>query len=344
MKTAALPSSNNLGGRRTAGDAGAAAAGRIRLRPTRFGKTFLLILAAMLAGSLNSNNNLGLLLTFLLGAMAAVSVFHTRRNLAGLQLAHLRARPVFAGDTAHFEVTLYKPGWTARAVEIVLSGQAPVTLDRVADSPVAVTIGLPAGRRGLLTPGPLEILSGYPFGIFEARTALPHSAGCIVYPRPIDGSLQALAGEPVAGTGTGLAGPGVEDFAGLKAYQPGDSLGHISWKTYSRGQGLLVKQFSGESGRLLAIDWQALHEPDLERKLSRLCGMVLHAHQSGLLFGLRLPAIELAPARGEGHLQACLSHLALFGLPGGMSGPRTGAPPKTETGNGDRGPDGGKGL
>jgi len=317
---------------------------RIRLRPTRFGITFFFILTAMLLGALNSNNNLGFLLTFLLGSMAAVSVFHTRRNLAGIRLAHMRARPVFAGEAAHFEISLRKPGRAARAVDVLFSGQAPVTLDRVDDSPSAVTIGLPAGQRGLLTPGPLGILSCYPFGLFQARAALPHSAGCIVYPRPIDGSLQTIPDEPVTGAGAGRAGPGVEDFAGLKAYQPGDNLGHISWKAYSRGQGLLVKQFSGESGRLLTVDWQALDEPNLERKLSRLCGMVLHAHQTGLPFGLRLPGAELTPARGERHLQACLSQLALFGLPGGMTGPRTQEPRKTETSVTGRGPGIGKGA
>ena len=316
---------------------------RIRLRPTRFGTTFLFILAAMLLAALNSNNNLGFLLTFLLGAMAAVSVFHTHRNLAGVQLAHLRAKPVFAGDAAYFEVNLRQPDRAARAIEIALSGQAPVTLDRVAESPAAVTIRMSADRRGLLTPGLLEIFSRYPFGIFEARTALPHSANCIVYPRPIDTPLQVPPGEPVAGSGSGQTGPGAEDFAGLKAYQPGDPLGHISWKAYSRGQGLLVKQFSEETGRWLTFDWHKLSEPDLERKLSHLCGMVLRAHQSGLLFGLRLPAAELSPARGERHLQACLSHLALFGLPGGLNGPRTRSPLNPGIRNADHESGGGEG-
>lgn len=292
---------------------------KIDVRPTRFGYTFLFFLAAMLVGSLNSNNNLGFLLTFLLGSMAAVSIWHSRRNLAGVTLAALRAKPVFAGETAHFEVSLRRTDPAARAIDIHLTAEEPATLDQVTSSPASVTIGIPAGKRGLLTPEPLELSTCYPFGLFRACLTLPHSAGCLVYPRPIDGSPQTVPGEPTAGTGSDQSGPGVDDFAGLKPYQPGDSLGQISWKAFSRGQGLLIKQFTGESGRVLTIDWQAFEEPNLERKLSRMCGMVLNAHQAGLQFGLRLPTATVSPARGQNHLRACLAHLALFGLPGGTA-------------------------
>jgi len=271
----------------------------------------------MLVGALNSNNNLGFLLTFLLGSMAAVSIWHTRRNLAGIKLTYLRAKPVFAGETAHFEISLRKADPTARAIDVHLTGGEPVMVDQADGS--SVTIGIAARRRGLLTPDPLALSTCYPFGLFRARLTLSHSAGCLVYPYPIDGFLQTVPGEPVSGTGSGHAGPGVEDFAGLKPYQPGDNLGQISWKAFSRGQGLLIKQFTGESGRILTIDWQAFKEPNLERKLSRMCGMVLNAHKAGLQFSLRLPMVAVSPARGENHLRACLAHLALFGLPGGTA-------------------------
>lgn len=292
---------------------------RIRVRPTRPGYTFLFILAVMLVGALNSNNNLGCLLTFLLGSMAAVSIWHTRRNLAGIKLVYLRAKPVYAGETAHFEISLRKTDPAARAIDVCLTGVEPARVDQVDNSPRSVTVGIAARRRGLLTPEILELSTCYPCGLFKARVTLPHSAGCLVYPRPLDGSLQAHPGEPGSGTGSGQSGPGADDFAGLKPYQPGDSLGQISWKDFSRGQGLLIKQFTGESGRILTIDWQAFSEPNLERKLSRLCGMVLNAHQAGFQFGLRLPTATVSPSRGENHVRACLAHLALFGLPGGTA-------------------------
>lgn len=295
---------------------------RIRIRPTRYGNTFLFILMAMLVGSLNSNNNLGFLLTFILGSMVAVSIFHTRQNLAGIQLAYMRARPVFAGEPAIFEIRLRKTAHRAYAVRATLAGEDPVEIDLTNGEPLIFTIAIATQKRGLLAPGPLEIFTHYPFGLFLARTALPHSASGLVYPRPIAGPLTTVPGDITTGGEGAGTGPGVDDFVGLRAYQPGDNLGQISWKAYSRGQGLLIKQFSGESGRMLTIDWHALNEPDLERKLSRLCGMLLQTHKNGLHFGLRLPGRTIVPARGENHLKTCLTSLALFGLPGDGAGIR----------------------
>jgi uncharacterized protein (DUF58 family) len=109
--------------------------------------------------------------------------------------------------------------------------------------------------------------------------------------------------------------PGAEDFKGLKSYQPGDPLQHIAWKAYSRGQGLFTKMFVGEAGATAVLDWNSLSEPDAERKLSRLCDMVLRACRRNLVFGLKLPGKTIEPDRGEAHRQKCLQALALYALP-----------------------------
>ena len=45
---------------------------KIRIRPTRNGLIFIALVLAMFLGSINYNNNLGFLLTFLLGSLAFV--------------------------------------------------------------------------------------------------------------------------------------------------------------------------------------------------------------------------------------------------------------------------------
>ena len=60
---------------------------RLRIRPTRYGIVFMLMLLGMFLGSINYNNNLGFLLTFLLGSMAFVSIFYTYKNMRGMHLA-----------------------------------------------------------------------------------------------------------------------------------------------------------------------------------------------------------------------------------------------------------------
>jgi uncharacterized protein (DUF58 family) len=50
----------------------------------------------------------------------------------------------------------------------------------------------------------------------------------------------------------------------------------------------------------------------LEQTLSRLAGWVLAADRGGAHYGLRLPGVEIAPARGDVHRAACLQALALY--------------------------------
>ena len=69
---------------------------RVYIFPTRYGFVFILVLFAMLLGSMNHNNNLGFLLTFLLSGMALVSILHTYRNMIGLEILSVAATPIFA--------------------------------------------------------------------------------------------------------------------------------------------------------------------------------------------------------------------------------------------------------
>ena len=81
----------------------------------------------------------------------------------------------------------------------------------------------------------------------------------------------------------------------------------------ARSEDMLTKQFTGEAAAELWLDWRLLPASiGMERGLSRLAGWVLAAEKSGAFYGLRLPGMEIAPARGDAHAAACLQALALF--------------------------------
>src|SRR5690349_22852524 len=79
---------------------------RIYILPTGPGLGFGALLLVLLIGSINYNLGLGFALTFLALACALVDMVFTWRNLAHLRLKPLRARPVFAGQEARFELQL----------------------------------------------------------------------------------------------------------------------------------------------------------------------------------------------------------------------------------------------
>ncbi len=113
--------------------------------------------------------------------------------------------------------------------------------------------------------------------------------------------------------GQRATGQGADDYQGLRSYQPGDSKRRLHWKAFSRGQGLLVKDFAALAGRDLWLDFQALGG-DAEERLSRLCYWVLQLDARQQAYGLRLPGCELAPDHGDAHREACLRALALYGV------------------------------
>ena len=105
---------------------------------------------------------------------------------------------------------------------------------------------------------------------------------------------------------------GAEDFYGLREYQAGDPVRHIAWKAYARTETLMTKQFAAYADRRVWLEWDQFEGLHREARLSRLCYWVLQLNSSNDEYGLRLPGVEIAPARGEAHREAVLKQLALF--------------------------------
>ena len=290
--------------------------GRIRILPTRYGFIYLAMLAALLLGAVNHNNNLGYLLAFLLGGMAVVSIFHTRRNIAGLCLAGARSKPVFAGRKAIFLITTRSADSTGQAVSFQFPGGEPTTVNLRRGDTTTVQVALAARERGLLKPCLLAVATTYPLGLFQAKLTLPVHASCLVFPRPVPGPLVSVPGPEDRESEGDAGGRGVEDFSGLESYQPGDPLQHISWKTYSRGQGLYSKKFEGLRGKSMYFNPDALPGTDFELKLSRICFMILKADAMRTPYGFQLGNRLIKPGLGEKHKRQCLRELALAGRRG----------------------------
>ncbi|MFW6333895.1 MAG: DUF58 domain-containing protein [Desulfosalsimonas sp.] len=290
--------------------------------PTRYGLLFVVILTAMLAGSVNYNNNLGFLLVFLLGGMAVISILHTHRNMAGLTVLSVSARPVFAGETAVFDLVADSEAVSRHALVFSLEKSNKTTEDTEAGTQTRIPVKTFARHRGMLKIGPLKVSTSYPLGLFYSWSTITPGLSCLVYPKPIYSRIraeQSTASEGEQGEGSNSS-HGVDDFMGLKTYQPGDPVRHISWKTYSRGQGLFTKEFAGYAGKTVIFDYNKTEGEDTETKLSRLCGQILSAAAAANLeYGLRLPGEYIEVGRSDEHKHQCLKALALFGKNSGKN-------------------------
>jgi uncharacterized protein (DUF58 family) len=287
---------------------------RVYIVPTRVGWLFALTLLILLIGSINYVLSLGFALTFVLAGTGLVGMVHTARNLARMAVSVGRAEPVFAGESAQFRLYLDARGSFDRPA--VLARHVKSRSQLVVDVPAAglaeVVLAVPAARRGWLPLGRVMLETRFPLGIFRAWSYVEPDARCLVYPRPERSALPPPSAEAVAG-GLRSPVPGNDDYAGLRAYQLSDSPRHVAWKAVARSEHMLTKQFTGEAAPEMWLDWRRLPAAlDVESRLSRLAGWVLAADRSGSSYGLRLPGVEIAPARGDRHRAACLQALALF--------------------------------
>ncbi len=288
---------------------------RIYILPTASGLVYGVMLATMLAGAMNYNNNLGFALTFLLAGIGIVAIYHTHRMLSGLHVQYLGAEPVFAGDPLQVRFSLVNESRNPRD-EIFLDWNGSAEVPGGVGGTDARTVQLPLAtrRRGTMPLPGLRLTSRAPLGLMRAWVWVHMDARPIVYPRPAADVVGA--GRPeTAAPADGLKHHGHDDFAGLRDYQIGDSPRHIAWRSYARTGVLLVREYrGGTSHEPVWIDWDALPSSDDETRVARLTRLVIDAFEQDRTWGLRVPGTRIEPGHGREQLHRCLRCLATAGL------------------------------
>ena len=287
---------------------------RVYVLPTRAGLAYATALGVILLGAMNYNLSLGHALVFLLAGLGIVAILHTFRNLVLITLSPGRCEPVFAGSPAQFSLVLENRRPDARtSLRLSIGDQEPVEVDIDARATKVATLGFPATRRGWLPMPRVTIETTWPLGLVRAWSYAVPGLDCLVYPAPA-AKPPPLPWSGDSARGTTRDGRGADDFSGLRKHQVADAPRHVAWKAVARQQDgpLLTKLFAGASAQQIWLDWNALPETtDSEQRLSILARWMLDADAAGLAWGLRLPALRLAPDNGPAQLAAGLRALAL---------------------------------
>lgn len=283
---------------------------QIFILPTRFGWLLGLLMFGMLMGSLNFNNNLGLLTTFIVAGLAANSTLMAYRNLRRLRILHCRAAPVFAGQLARLEVSLASDDRRPRPA-LELRGPVQTTFFELpASGHAEAGVNIPTRVRGWLEPGRLRLQTSHPIGLFESWSWFWPEKAVLVWPKPATHPPTLPRG---GGNESGRRlqrEPEGENFYSLRAWRSGDPLHRIAWKASQRHQTLLSREFRAEEAEHLTLDLQRTPGRQLEERISILTAWVLQAEREGLQWTLRLGAQSLGPAHGKAHSHRCLRALA----------------------------------
>jgi uncharacterized protein (DUF58 family) len=180
----------------------------------------------------------------------------------------------------------------------------------------AVYLNVASKQRGWLAAPRVRLQTRFPLGLFRAWSYWMPDANALVYPYPEEqGPPLPMIGQE-SEEGHGHAGH--DDFAGIRAYQAGDSMRHLAWRQIARidvqdGGSLVTKHFEGGAKSELCLDFALLPRTmDLDLRLSRMTRWVLEAEQQGLAYSFRLGEHDFAPSIGPAHQTACLRALALY--------------------------------
>lgn len=283
---------------------------RIFILPNQRGFGLALLLIIQLLVATNYNNNLAFILTFLLASIALLGILYAYRNLAGLTIQTTgQGNPVFAGDTAVFQIMLDNPSQLPRTgLTVAFKKATPVPINLMAHASGSAKLQITAEKRGWLAMPTVTCASTFPLGLYRAWSPNNLLQRILVYPKPSPRHLPF----PEA-PGQGARQPNADDFRGFQSYQPGDPLRRIHWKGVAKGQAVQIKQFHGQEHRALTLDWAVTPGDGTEARLSQLCRWLLDAEQAGMTYALSLPGTDIPPASGPAHLRRCLEVLALFG-------------------------------
>ena len=138
--------------------------GRVYILPTGVGIIFGFMAFAMLLGSMNYNNNMSFVLTFVLVGIGFVSMHQCQRNLVGLELTFAGADPVFSGQAIRFRIAVTNQSKSARyGIRLHATGTASDIHDLAPGESKVFILPVPTTRRGRITLDRFGVRTLFPF-------------------------------------------------------------------------------------------------------------------------------------------------------------------------------------
>ena len=278
--------------------------------PTKFGWAFGLMLVFMTLGGLNFNNNMALMLVFLLGTIAQITTLIAYRNLSGLTIDRIYSEPVFSGEDAHFRIFITNGNERQRFAIGAGFKQVQDCKDFKLNTCDSFLLHHPTIKRGWLEMPSFRLETRFPLGFFKAWSWVSPKTRCLVYPAPAR-KAPPLPKSAHGQMGVAIKGDG-DDIHGLRKYQPGDSIQRVAWRASARHNELYSLEMETPREEACELDWSLLRDGDIETRLSILSAWVIAADHKQLSYSLKLPGTLIPAGKGDSHRTSCLEHLALY--------------------------------
>lgn len=305
--------------------------GNIRLfRVTARGALFLFLLVLIAVSTLNTGNNLLVLVLSFLMAALLVSGMVSNLVLHGLRVTLSLPDTIHAGQKAVSLLTLHneKRHLPSFALSLRGRGEAPEGATDFfsqekhfpflkAGSAHTARLESTFQRRGVYPVSGFEVRTKFPFGFFFRGREVAADGKITVYPLLVDvrGLLRRfpyLHGPEAynrRGSGTGLYN--------IRDYQRGDDSRHIHWKSTAKLSRLMIKEFIEERDDAFQVVFSTFlpkrtGETDraFENALSLVASLVVHYRDRSIPFSFYSGEFEISlNGRGEPY-ESLMEYLA----------------------------------
>ncbi len=285
----------------------------IFILPSGFGLSWLILLLILFLFGTNYQNNLVMGLSFLLLSMFNTCIIYSYRNLAGLTLTSTHTEGnSFAGQPSYIPILLSAKD---QALEIKLNfdGQPIEIAQKVRPQSATILLKVEQTLRGVLKPGRVKVESRYPLGLCRAWSYVDLDIQKVIFARPVQNTNKLNdnidASDDQHDIGKFVSG--IDEFSGLKDYVKGESLKQVAWKQWAQGRGMFSKQFEQPQGAPMWLELD-LTTDNQELCLSKLAWQTEQLTHKQQIFGLKLGAISIPPAKGQQHRLSVQTQLALY--------------------------------
>ncbi|GMW02581.1 MAG: hypothetical protein AMXMBFR84_37170 [Candidatus Hydrogenedentota bacterium] len=230
---------------------------------------FIVISLCVLLAAWNSGQSLYYLLFAGLASFLLLSFVLSRKNLQSLDVS--REAPYAVHRDAAFSVVIRIENKNKFFPAVLVRAET----SGMADSPLGYVLSIPSREAGLLRvrymfprrgvhplPG-LDLVTTFPFGLFEARRHTEESIPVVVYPRVL--AARTAMVEQARSSGRlqkTIKGDG-DEFFSLREYVPGDDLRHIAWRPSARHGKMLVKELEQQTSRNIMFLFDTADKPDV---------------------------------------------------------------------------------
>ena len=309
--------------------------------PTRFGAGLMVFMLLLFLLGTNYQNNVIILISYLLVSFFVVVLLHSFFNLSGLKFQANSALQGFVGDQVYFPLNVSSKkerfnisfsfdqvlnDVNSSEVDNILSANESynnqpneVTLTEVAKGDNNIRVPYRICKRGEYSLGRLLIISEFGFGLFKTWTRLDFAQHVTAFPKPVANvwldKEQSVAGEDVENKTQSYQDsfqPGQDEFHQLQHYKLGEPLSRVAWKHVARGQGWFTKQYQQALSGKLQLDFSQLPAGTIEQRLSWLSYAVKDCSEKQIPFSLTLAEHTVEFDHSAQHTLKCLAALARY--------------------------------